>query len=157
MEPEAEREDDKAAGGREAGPEVDGGAGADGGAGEKTAVAAAVKVKLHWYKRISTGARMFFWSIYFAIFVVAAVAGIVIALLEMAASPLRVMHNPATSMLILVTGTLGEMWCLHRCLGIYMLQLPGKEYARWGVYIAGGALTLSFLLALAIVLLYLKQ
>lgn len=117
----------------------------------------ASKVRRHWYRRISPGARMLFWSIYFGIFVVAAVVGIVIALLELAVSPEQMMHNPVTSLFILVTGTVGEMWCLHRNLGIYMLDLPSKEYARWGIYISGGALMLSFLLALTIVILYLNQ
>lgn len=117
----------------------------------------AALARLHWYSRIPEGGRSFFWALYFGVFVVAAVAGIVIALVQMHQDPHRLMHNPISSILILVTGTTGEMWCFHRNLGIYMLGKPGKEYARWGIYVAGGALTLSFLLAVGIVVVYMMQ
>ncbi|MGH7144363.1 MAG: hypothetical protein ACREJ2_09605 [Planctomycetota bacterium] len=125
--------------------------------GKGSAAEAAGERKTHWYQRITPGARMLFWSIYFGIFVVAAVTGIGIALAESLLSPNHLMRNPITSLVILVTGTVGEMFCLHRGLGIYMLRRRGKEAARLAVYIAGAALSLSFLLAVAIVVLYVVQ
>ncbi|HTL52774.1 MAG TPA: hypothetical protein VL860_09390 [Planctomycetota bacterium] len=113
--------------------------------------------KLHWYNRIPEGGRVFFWAVYFGIFVVSAVAGIVIALVMMSHEHHRLMYQPHSSLFILVTGTFGEMWCFHRSLNLYMLSRPGKAYARWAIYVAGGALTLSFLLAVAIVFMYMLQ
>ncbi len=113
--------------------------------------------KLHWYSRIPEGGRAFFWAVYFGIFVLSAVLGLVIALIGMSQQSHHLMQNPYSSISILVTGTTGEMWCFHRNLSIYMLGRPGKKYARWGIYVAAGALTISFLLAVAIVVLYMLQ
>ena len=113
--------------------------------------------KGHWYTRFSEGGRSFFWSVYFGIFVLAAVSGIGIALVHLLADGSYMMTNPTSSIAILITGTTGEMWCLHRNLSNHTLGKPGKNFARWGIWVAGSSLAISFLLAIGIVAVYFMQ